>query len=53
MCGPGGRRGGSAAEAGIYPPNCPPANIITAMNLVPDEVRSFFDLVTHNNCRAR
>jgi hypothetical protein len=37
----------SAVEAGIYPSDRPPANIIKAMSLVPDEVRSFFDLVTH------
>jgi hypothetical protein len=35
----------SAAEAGIYPSDRPPANIMKAMSLVPDEVRSFFDLV--------
>jgi hypothetical protein len=35
------------AEAGIYPADRDPANIIKAMSLVPDEVRSFFDLVTH------
>ena len=35
------------AEAGIYPSDRPPANIMEAMSLVPDEVRSFFDLVTH------
>ena len=35
------------AEAGIYPPDRPPANIMKAMSLVPDEVRGFFDLVTH------
>ena len=34
-------------EAGIYPSNRPPANIMKAMSLVPAEVRSFFDLVTH------
>jgi len=37
----------SAAEAAIYPSDRPPANIMKAMSLVPDEVRSFFDLVTH------
>jgi hypothetical protein len=37
----------SAAEVGIYPVDRPPANIMKAMSLVPDEVRSFFDLVTH------
>jgi hypothetical protein len=35
------------AEAGIYPRDRAPANIMKAMSLVPDEVRSFFDLVTH------
>jgi hypothetical protein len=35
------------AEAGIYPSDRPPANIMKAMSLVPEEVRSFFDLVTH------
>jgi hypothetical protein len=35
------------AEAAIYPRDRPPANIMKAMSLVPDEVRSFFDLVTH------
>jgi hypothetical protein len=35
------------SEAGIYPSDRPPANIMKAMSLVPDEVRSFFDLVTH------
>jgi hypothetical protein len=39
--------GASASEAGIYPSDRPPANIMKAMSLVPDEVRSFFDLVTH------
>jgi hypothetical protein len=37
----------SAAEAGIYPCDRPPANIMKAMSLVPEEARSFFDLVTH------
>jgi len=37
----------SEGEAGLYPNNRPPANIMKAMSLVPDEVRSFFDLVTH------
>ena len=37
----------SDVEAGIYPIDRPPANIMKAMSLVPDEVRSFFDLVTH------
>jgi len=35
------------AEAGIYPSDRPPANIMKAMSLVPEEARSFFDLVTH------
>lgn len=35
------------AEMGIYPSDRPPANIMKAMSLVPDEVRSFFDLVSH------
>jgi hypothetical protein len=34
-------------EAGIYPSDRPPANIMKAMSLVPEEARSFFDLVTH------
>jgi len=34
-------------EAGIYPRDRLPANIMKAMSLVPAEVRSFFDLVTH------
>jgi hypothetical protein len=34
-------------EAGIYPSDRLPANIMKAMSLVPAEVRSFFDLVTH------
>jgi hypothetical protein len=34
------------AEMGIYPSDRPPANIMKAMSLVPDEVRSFFDLVS-------
>jgi hypothetical protein len=34
-------------EAAIYPSDRPPANIMKAMSLVPDEVRSFFDLVSH------
>ena len=37
----------SEAEAGIYPVGRPAANIMKAMSLVPDEVRSFFDLVSH------
>ena len=35
------------ADAGIYPSGRAPANIMKAMSLVPEEVRSFFDLVTH------
>jgi hypothetical protein len=35
------------AEAGLYPAGPPPANIRKAMSLVPDEARSFFDLVSH------
>jgi hypothetical protein len=35
------------AEIGIYPSDRPPANIMKAMSLVPDEVVSFFDLVSH------
>jgi len=35
------------AEAGLYPSDRPPANIMKAMSLVPEEARSFFDLVTH------
>jgi hypothetical protein len=37
----------SDAEAAIYPSDRPPANIMKAMSLVPEEVRSFFDLVSH------
>ena len=37
----------SAVEAGIYPVGRPAANIMKAMSLVPDEVRSFFDIVLH------
>jgi hypothetical protein len=37
----------SAAEAGIYPSDRPPNNILKSMSLVPDEVRSFLDLVIH------
>ncbi len=37
----------SEAEAGLYPAGRPAANIMKAMSLVPDEVRSFFDLVSH------
>jgi hypothetical protein len=36
-----------ATEAGIYPSDRPPANIMKAMSLVPEEARGFFDLVTH------
>ena len=36
-----------ASEAGIYPADRPPANIMKALSLVPEEARSFFDLVTH------
>jgi hypothetical protein len=36
-----------AAEAGLYPTDRPAANIMKAMSLVPDEVKSFFDLVSH------
>jgi hypothetical protein len=35
------------AEAALYPSVRPPANIMKAMSLVPDEVRGFFDLVTN------
>src|SRR5438067_5774439 len=35
------------AEAGIYPRGRRPANIHKAMSLVPEEVRSFFDLCEH------
>ena len=34
-------------EAAIYPSDRLPANIMKAMSLIPAEVRSFFDLVTH------
>ena len=37
----------SGDEAAIYPNDRPPANIMKAMSLVPGEVRSFFDLVSH------
>jgi hypothetical protein len=37
----------SEREAGIYPAGRPAANIMKAMSLVPDEVRSFFDVVSH------
>jgi hypothetical protein len=36
-----------AQEDGIYPPGRPAANIMKAMSLVPEEVKSFFDLVSH------
>ncbi len=36
-----------AAEADLYPEGRPAANIMKAMSLVPNEVRSFFDLVSH------
>jgi len=35
------------SEAGLYPSDRAPANIMKAMSLVPEEVRNFFDLVTH------
>ena len=34
-------------ETGIYPAGRPAANIMKAMSLVPDEVKSFFDVVSH------
>ena len=34
-------------EAGTYPAGRPAANIMKAMSLVPDEVKSFFDIVSH------
>lgn len=37
----------SQAESGLYPAGRPAANIMKAMSLVPDEVRSFFDIVSH------
>ena len=37
----------SEREVGIYPAGRPAANIMKAMSLVPDEVKSFFDLVSH------
>src|SRR5215813_442062 len=37
----------SGAEADLYPSGRPAANIMKAMSLVPDEVRGFFDLVSH------
>ena len=37
----------SEAESGLYPAGRPAANIMKAMSLVPDEVKSFFDVVSH------
>lgn len=37
----------SGGEADLYPSGRPAANIMKAMSLVPDEVRGFFDLVSH------
>ena len=37
----------SEGEARLYPTDRPPANIMMAMSLVPEEARSFFDLVAH------
>src|SRR5215472_16486464 len=37
----------SGAEADLYPSGRPAANIMKAMSFVPDEVRGFFDLVSH------
>src|SRR5262249_8294944 len=37
----------SEAEAGIYPAGRPAANIMKAMSLVPDAVKSFFDVVSY------
>jgi hypothetical protein len=37
----------SDAEADLYPTGRPAANIMKAMSLVPNEVRGFFDLVSH------
>ena len=37
----------SGAESGLYPTGRPAANIMKAMSLVPEEVRSFFDVVSH------
>jgi len=37
----------SEAERDLYPSGRPAPNIMKAMSLVPDEVRSFFDLVSH------
>ena len=36
-----------AAEPDLYPPDRPAPNIMKAMSLVPEEVRSFFDLASH------
>ena len=35
------------SEVGLYPVDRPAANIMKAMSLVPEEVRSFFDVVSH------
>jgi hypothetical protein len=35
------------AESALYPAGRPAANIMKAMSLVPDEVKSFFDVVSH------
>jgi|SRR5690348_5199682 hypothetical protein len=37
----------SETEAGLYPAGRPAANLMKAMSLVPEEVRSFFYLVSH------
>ena len=37
----------SEAEGGIYPAGRPAANIMKAMSLVPNEVKSFFEIVSH------
>ena len=37
----------SQAEAGLYPTDRPAPNIMKAMSLLPEEVRSFFDVVSH------
>jgi hypothetical protein len=37
----------SGAEADLYPSGRPAANIMKAMSLVPDEVKSFFDVASH------
>ena len=37
----------SEAESSLYPSGRPAANIMKAMSLVPEEVRGFFDLVSH------